>query len=198
MQHDNIINTVAAHGRDWFDALTLIVGGIGLFILIRYTGHAKRQWKATEKANENLRESMELSHRAWVVCRIVAPESLPIASGKTVMTEIENTGGSPAMNVVLRYGWMFTQNADVPDQFPESDSDIIEPVGVLGNGHSIMTRTDIPQIETPQEFIGGSRLLLVYGRIDYIDIFGKQRWTTYCKRYNNVGWTATAKHNEAD
>ena len=198
MQHNEIINTVAAHGRDWFDVLTLIVGGIGLFILIRYTGHAKRQWEAAERANENFKESMELSHRAWVVCKLVRPESLPIATSKTVITEIENTGGSPAKNVILRHGWMFTQNTDIPDQFPESDSDIVEPVGILGNGHSIMTRTDIPQIENPQEFIAGRRLLLVYGRIEYIDIFGKQRRTIYCKRYDDVGWTATAKYNETD
>lgn len=192
----NVAVSAAQHSRDWVDYAGVGLTLIGVIVVALYTYYAKKQWDEAKKGNKNLRASVELSHRAWVVCRIVVPESMPIASGKTIVTEIENTGGSPAMDVVLRYGWMCTPNADVPDRFPESDSDIIEPVGVLGNGHRVMTRTHIPQLDNPQEFIAGRRLLLVYGQIDYTDIFGEPRRTIYCRRYNDVGWTATAKYNE--
>jgi len=40
MQHEIIVNAAAQHGRDLFDALTLVIGALGLYILGRYTNHA--------------------------------------------------------------------------------------------------------------------------------------------------------------
>jgi hypothetical protein len=138
---------------------------------------------------------MELSHRAWVVCKTVEPETMPIDTHRIVMTVFENTGGTPASNVVIRYGWTITKDKSIPKQLPE-DNMVTEIVGVLGNGHEYRTRTGVRQFTKEEVNNSNNTLWLLYGTIDYLDVFGKEHRTVYCRRYDNVGWAGTTdEHN---
>jgi hypothetical protein len=111
------------------------------------------------------------------------------------MTVFENTGSTPASHVVIRYGWTLTSDRSIPEHLPE-DHMVTEIVGILGNGHTYKTRTHVRQF-TSEEFNNRTNTFwLVYGTIDYRDVFGKERRTVYCKRYDDVGWAGTTdEHN---
>jgi hypothetical protein len=50
-----------------------------------------------------------------------------------------------------------------------------------------------------QQIIEGQPSIVVYGRVDYYDIFGIEHWFTFCQYTVPKGqWTGCKKYNDAD
>lgn len=117
MQHEIIVNAAAQHGRDVFDALTLVIGALGLYILGRYTNHAKHQKEAAQEANrlatraaeeegrrnrdalELARKSTEIANRAWLLATGALSGQLVVGSQNRIAVMIEHLGGVPAIDI---------------------------------------------------------------------------------------------------
>jgi hypothetical protein len=167
-----------------------IVGVVGAYL---YASLTFLQWCTTIEANKLTAHNIEMSNRAWLVVRLndaglVDPVSghklSNIESDKPfrVTLRIENTGRSPAVNVISLDGNVvvprsnafpirLTENRDAPSRV------------VLGNGHShdlpplkdgLISGADMTKIRS------GDFIWVAYGRIRYDDALGEGRYTDWC------------------
>jgi hypothetical protein len=82
-------------------------------------------------------------------------------------------GHLPASELKLRLELIANDNGDWSP--PRVDDKDLRPAGVLPIGISVTTGSH------PQPW---TKHLYAWGRVSYVDGFGKERWTNFCHRYN--------------
>jgi hypothetical protein len=91
--------------------------------------------------------------------------------------EFKNVGHLPASQ--LKSLLKFTASDDGDWSPPHVDDKDLRPAGVLPIGISVTTGSH--GIGVPQPW---TKHLYAWGRVTYVDGFGKERWTNFCHRYN--------------
>jgi len=91
--------------------------------------------------------------------------------------EFKNVGHSPASQVKSLLKFTASDDGDWPP-WPVDDNDL-RPAGGLPIGNSVTIGTH--GIAVPQAW---PKYLYAWGRVTYVDGFGKARWTNFCHRYN--------------
>jgi hypothetical protein len=91
--------------------------------------------------------------------------------------EFKNVGHLPASQVKSLLKFTASDGGDWSP--PHVDDKDLRPAGVLPIGISVMTGSQ--GIGVPQPW---TKYLYAWGRVTYVDGFGKSRFTNFCHRYN--------------
>ena len=139
--------------------------------------------------------AFQTDERAWIGFKFMeGPITFTLGKSFLVPTQLINTGKTPAKdvhgNIVVGVfkkveSLDFTYSPGHAHYFVQAGT--IFPNGTItesfeGIQHDIDKAEAI--ILTPSlrgELFSGESLLIVYGRMDYSDIFGVKHWTTYCR-----------------
>lgn len=166
------------------------------------------QWQAMNRA-------MEIDQRAWIaITNADLPAINDSMTSLRAFVRIMDSGKTPAKRVQEQFILEQVRNGDEPTLdysvshmaaerkviFPNSFDDI--PVALMTNAPGLnlvpITPTDI------REFEHGDTFFVLFGRVDYSDIFGTEHWVKFCTWKGNqlTGRTFTAKkctdYNDTD
>lgn len=157
----------------------LLVGGAGVLLLLITVGLTLRATNAAVTANTIARETAQQELRAYVNIDIAVLE-LPM-SGKSyfsVQTNIKNFGQTPAYQMVYRIGRKLAPptETDFPiDALKPSASHTLPPAQVFGNEKPVDGMDEERFLEYQKE----EKAVFICGRIDYVDAFGANHFTTF-------------------
>ena len=143
------------------------------------------QWEA-------MHDALTTDQRAWV--SVVAPSNFPLdGSSIPASIQIANTGKTPAKNVegdiiatVLKKSeapsYDFTvghphNKLHVGTIFPNAPISTNIPVVRYGPEKA---EPIVPTSELRQEIASGESFVIFYGKITYLDVFGKSHWASFC------------------
>jgi len=154
-------------------------------------------------------EIAQLDQRAWLGIQSITPTPSTPAIGKTFEAKIElkNTGKTPALHIEItclgqaiiignEIDFSYEKYEKVKNGiiFPNAIADInISPVSDM-SGHPIPVSQEILTAIQQNQLT-----LVVHGRVDYDDVFGKSHWLLYCSRLTvpfNGAFELCGKHNE--
>jgi hypothetical protein len=176
----------------------LVVG----FFVVLYTIVTICLWRATNHANEVAGKSVENAdrnfrqdERAWMGFRFMEGSiTLTLNTSFLIPTELINTGKTPAKNVhgnivvgVFKKGEPldFTYSPGYAHYgvaagtiFPGGK--IVESFEGIKHGHE-RAESIIFTPAMKADLFSARSFIVVHGRIEYNDIFGKDHWTTYCR-----------------
>jgi hypothetical protein len=181
-----------AAADSWVVRLTkylVIVGGIQALIFL---GQLWMMWKAGDTTKRQL--------RAYVFVESAIAHSTQ--SGGWVKVVIKNFGQTPAYRYTATLDTAIMDPSTVP-RFPRPGSGT--PGGSLAPSATIKMTKEFPQF-TVQDGIAvrqGTKILYVFGQIEYTDAFNTTRYTRYCHAWgghygSGDGDIAYAEHgNEA-
>lgn len=130
-----------------------------------------------------MRNTLEAGQRAWLLVKDVLPNDL--SSNETpVQLLIENVGKGPAVNIRMRT-MVAVGTRDLPIPPPEEGGTSLPSVSVIGPGHthSIVAHLSKTLPEHLADAKAGRARLYVYGRIEYLDEFKRERRTLFCILY---------------
>jgi hypothetical protein len=180
---------------------------MAVVVLVVYTTFAGFQWEA-------MHDAMLVDQRAWV--SVVAPTDIPSQdSSVRASIQITNTGKTPAKDVegdidaiVLKKGEgpSFDFNSGHPREhlyagalFPNAPINIVIPVVQHG---SQPAEPIVPTPELRRDIANGESFVIFYGKISYVDVFGRAHWTTFCTGSGTAIQSADLKkcisHNDID
>lgn len=162
--------------------------------------------QAAVDALTHARESSERELRAYVMhfsADLFYAGNLP-KNPKVNWTEqaavslvIKNEGLTPAYK--LKH-WAYVDVAPITDESRmcviPGPALAIRPL-MLGRNGSATAYRWLNRPISPEERAGigsGTHAIYAYGRIEYIDAFGKPRWTNYKLSYNNASWPPLGKN----
>lgn len=191
----DIIVGAAKHAHDWLDYATAAAAILGLAVLCFYTYYAKKQNKLTEK-------SLVLGRRAWLVASEVKPEGHPVLAGVRIpcVITLTNAGSTPATNVAIDGTGDLFLGPIIPDAVNWTPTNDPPSSSVLGGGLTLYTKIWVRALSEDEvtQVEKGDATLFLYLRIEYRDIFKKQRWTTACWQYDHDSrkWAIAPKHND--
>jgi hypothetical protein len=164
---------------------------------------AKRLADGTEK-------SLHIDERAYI--SLVGIGDVPKVNEPSFPTAIlRNSGKTNALRV---RGEMFGYFSDQPDREErvnrkilrsrqdETAGEEVESPGIpFEVGGPRYPPDDVPPMprEARNLIMSGERSEVVYGRVDYYDIFGVEHWFTFCQyTVPNGKWSGCQKYNDAD
>jgi hypothetical protein len=181
----------------------IIYAGLTGFLVSYTSDQLKEARKVTKLSDENFRRS----ERAWINTNFVTPVFY-IREGEPPLYKfaVHNYGQSPALNTAImthstggwRVNWTDIQqemNNATPDRRSlitvagGQDIPVAGP-GVNATGFHLLTKEEAAGIEN------GTIREIVFGKIEYSDIFGASHTTTFCVFYSpyhadplpNGGW----------
>jgi hypothetical protein len=158
---------------------------IGAGLLFAYTTLTFFQWRATLNV-------MHADQRAWI---IPTQDNAVLAEGQPIgqMFRYINKGKTPARRVVSEfvmisvhendklsfdYGTSRSSFSHIGAVF--ADVHIDQGVPLLAESASGQLQQVLYQGDIEKAFKGGQIMFLVYGKIDYWDVFGTHHWVHYC------------------
>lgn len=137
-------------------------------------------WWATATSIRHAREAVEIQLRAYVVVTHATITGLELGETPTARINLQNVGQTPANRVI---SWVAMTSGPYPDApLIDDPGDVERSPTVLGTGvtYDLTVRlTDPLSSAELAELIHGSRAVFVYGQIQYEDVFGKIRETTF-------------------
>jgi hypothetical protein len=181
------------------------------------------QMQSAYTDTHNVASSSIIQARAGAEAEIAHVEPIGINGpqyyqGKIVVPlAVKNTGKTEAKNLVVRVASLLINgNEDPPfiysfdgvakirttllraneDTLPRAESHLpqlsVNTYAKEGSKYSQVTRTSAME----QQFINGTKDVLLYGKITYEDIFGAKHWTTFCNVFegNLVGFVTETRH----
>jgi len=193
----------------WQTFASLILIPVGIVALVIYSRQLHEMQKATKAATDGLaltREMNRLDQRAWVATSGAEGE---LQVGQPFITRIKykNTGKTFARNTQIRVKTEIVRKDTLPHfkTLFDPPKDGKEPTTMI-----LAPNADYESITDPLEGspfsqeqidnIRDNQELFVFGRIDYVDVFERKHWTTFCYRYSvrNAQYSYCEKHNDAD
>jgi hypothetical protein len=169
--------------------------------LYTMAGNSAGAIRATEGA-------MRLEQRAWVAAVNIA--GVPVV-GQPFITQVT------AINSGRTFAKQFTMTSNVQigpaGMTPQFDQDtaktykslsLLAPNGTYIAKNTITGEGSLPLLPNPTQtdldnFKSGAREILIFGRMDYVDIFKNPHWSTFCfKLSGEIAWNACDGHNDAD
>ena|SRR3984893_16099852 len=156
-----------------------------LLVLVAYTTFAGLQWEA-------MHDALTIDQRAWV--SVVVPSNFPLdGSSIAASIQIANTGKTPAKDVEGDIIATVLKKSEAPSyDFSGGHPHNKLYAGTIFPNAPISTAVTVvryePQVAEPitptlqlrQDIASGESFIIFYGRISYLDVFGKSHWTTFC------------------
>jgi hypothetical protein len=173
-----------AHGRksmemDWSLDWSTVFAGLLVVVTFGLYWVARQQTELTRQQLQLARQQMHdtrVLQRAYVGA-LPGGVSTTTHGELLAHVELKNVGHLPASQV--RSVLKFTPSDDGAWSPPNVDDKDLRPAGVLPVGMSVTTGSH--GIGVPQPW---TKYLYAWGRITYLDGFGKERRTNFCHRYN--------------
>lgn len=182
--------------REW---ARLIVETLTLIAVFWYAGVAYKQWGEMIRSNEFTRQTLEetkrsneLSQRSWVVVAgLRTPPAIAMGTQKVRLSIIiQNLGKVPAVDMAfVGPNQQFVQK--LPPKFSTGNPEQLflpedQGTGVLSPGASTDVAFDVgPLTEERLAAIKNKQLFfMILGAFRYSDVFGKNRFTVFCYRYD--------------
>lgn len=185
--------------RDGWDYAKLVAEFIGLGFLILYTLYTTGIYCANKKAADAARsaadtaaKTMIIDQRAWISPHIINQifaKDQPLV----VPVEFDNTGKTPAIHVqTCVVAEIVNKDVDLtcPDSLKSPGLDVIFPqnhisrtpnaTGRGGGGKMDIDPEGLLREPLIKELRLRKKTVLVYGRVDYWDVFKKPHWSTFC------------------
>jgi hypothetical protein len=188
--------------------LTLIFSGLLVIATWTYTIYSRKQLDAvTEQArlmNEGLKESVktrELENAAFIGTKGAKwNQPLHVGEWQKISVTIINTGKTPAFNLKVEQGWVF-QEAE-PTDLNMQQRGPASGIATVIPGVDNLIEFYIPNLteEDVSAITNFKKLITVYGKIKYDDIFGKPHWTNFCLTHHPTTevFDICTKGNESD
>ena len=174
-----------------------------LIVDILALGVALAAFVVSTKARRFTHEVTRKTKRAWVVPSgklAISQEGVEAGSFSEVGSfsvaekpyrvalQLQNSGGGPALNFATEYAWNMAAKEDADKFIPASPSQgvhgVIDMPGTLGaraRAYRIYNFRLSPGML--DDIIDSRRILFIYGRCAYTDIFEQAHETTWCYRY---------------
>jgi hypothetical protein len=143
-----------------------------------------RMARNSEEAIRATQESMRLDQRAWLGFGDAkfTISATDMSAGFTA----RNVGKTPATKVITNVAWtgkiagtpLTTKDIVYPQKNLESGT--IFPSQIFEVSNSLPKPVPAYQSRFVEELRGESRFLYVFGKIEYLDVFGLPHWTHYC------------------
>ena len=139
--------------------------------------------------------------RAWMVLNFAGSWDFRANQPAAIVILFTNTGYSPALRTLSHAQMRLSANDDLLEDACKGRHDQHDEISsiAIGSGHPL--KFEVPSLaltEDERTAVGrGAKSVYLYGHIDYSDIFGTARSTTFALLYEaDAGhWTAAAKHN---
>jgi hypothetical protein len=211
--------------RDWWDRAKMGAEFAGIVFLVIYTlytagiYHANRKAaKAAKSAADTAAKTMMIDQRAWVSPHII---NQIFAKDKPLVVPIQfdNTGKTPAIHVQTCVVAEPVDHDFVPI-CPESSKspgfDVIFPQGHIARlpnatgsqGTTLIDPEGLLREPLMKELQKRKKTVLVFGRVDYLDVFKKPHWSTFCSTMliipqsgsmpQVINWSTCPKWNDID
>lgn len=199
----------------WIQA-PLVPAGIAALIIYAYQLDQMR--KSTDAASESVKiakESRELSRldqRAWISAWKITGK-LELNKPMTVQIGMKNSGKTFARKVESAINWQWADSEVAAPDFEEVERQfnslsksqlLMPPNGEYVTGLDVRHGEKFAQKDI-DEILTGKKIVLVYGKIKYQDVFGCDHWTEFCTRYSavasepiNDSFVFCESHNDAD
>jgi hypothetical protein len=197
-------NTNSTEERElikWTCRLAYMTGGLATatFLVAGFSGWqvyesrhaAEQQHIDTLAALDKTDGIMKIDQRAWIGIEYIQPIPPIPEIGKTfsVNIRLKNTGKTPARNMVQSGSFGPVKSLAAINFAIENENK--HDVGqLMPNGGATLPFTPLINSNTREPLIFTQELfdafnstnfkIVVYGRIDYSDIFGDPHWVTYC------------------
>jgi hypothetical protein len=178
-------------------------------------GALQGQVAAAQQSAAAIQRQMRIDQRPWIYPLVGLPDQVIENTTLTATVHYTNSGKSPAKNVTVRF-WFEAVPAHQEPAMRCAVPYLMGTTGVLfpgfGDDYNVnwercitnpADRRPIIVNHTDAENLnGGNSFIIVYGRIDYSDVFGVRHWTTSChwKAFRGGGYTAKrcADYNNVD
>lgn len=133
---------------------------------------------------KDAKETSRKELRAYL--KIATAEPCNVFNGPeetSVTLTLENVGKTPARRVIVQAAMDVVEFPLTTELIPERLSEdtavaVCHPTQTMNYDvflHRELTPIELSQIRTPSS----TRRLCIYGRVDYVDIFDRERWTTF-------------------
>lgn len=167
--------------RQFWITVAEVLGLLGVVVLTVLTAKAaNRSAKAAESAVEVTRISAEHQLRAYIFIKDALRTRREVMDPWVIEIHIKNFGQTPAYRAEFRVSAEIIDPADEAEfAFPLPE---IEDLKFdLAPDHEHTTRIDIPWLtgEVWREFKAHRKNIFLWGRVDFVDAFGKPRWMNF-------------------
>jgi hypothetical protein len=156
-----------------------------VLVVVAYTIFAGLQWEA-------MHDAWIIEQRAWV--SVVVPSNFPLdGSSIPASIQIANTGKTPAKDVEGDIVATVLKKSEAPAyDFSGGHPHNRLYVGTIFPNAPISTTITVarygpqkaepitPTLQLRQEIASGESFIIFYGKISYLDVFGKPHWTAFC------------------
>lgn len=182
---------------DKIQSLILIIGAVYCIVTVLLWCAARNANRISREGVANADRNFRIDERAWIGFKFVeGTMTFTIGKSFLVPTELVNSGKTPAKNThgnivvgVFRKGepLNFDYSPGHGNTNYAVQAGTIFPNGGITESfealeHGIGQKQ--PLILTPaikDQLFSGESYLIVHGKIEYWDVFGKYHWTTYCR-----------------
>lgn len=191
-EYDKATREVYLNVATWIIAIVTTVLAAGTILLAYYTYNL---WGETKTIADDAKKSSERQLRAYVGITITdltyGTKPLSPKPGTMwtdfVVSEIKNYGSTPAQRIIQHlYLWQMPWPQALPADFPFT-GEIAEdwkdqPVSelVLNPQQSYVATNQIVDHAFITDAIARKTILYLYGHVDYVDVFDKDRRTVFC------------------
>lgn len=143
-------------------------------IMLRGLSHAKEQAEAAQRSVKIVQENSERQLRAYIDVEAL---DIDLIASPTVVTIVRNAGQTPARQVRATTEWSWSSPVEVESTpIPALAVQTSTRDVAAGGTFTLRRRTD-PNFAA--EIAKGEKVLVVTGRIEYFDVFGERRTTTF-------------------
>ena len=175
-----------------------VVNGLQLFALRGSLEETRKSNEYTRESNRLMEQALILSNRAWVTLASIRGV-IPAAGLLNAAARLQNTGRSPATNLMMRTAIALRETPFQEDVTIELEGEIPSVV-VLPPSGQLTAESSVPQELTPQqveEIQAGKLLLYFIGQITYNDGLGNRGETSFCGVYRprDKSWQFTPHSN---
>ncbi len=205
----------------WLEKLSIIgqlslvaVGITAACIYGGQLGEMRKTTKATQNSVANAELNFRRDERAWIGFSFVpGPISFTVGKSFFVPTLLINTGKTPANNVEgnIVVG-VFERGKPLDFAYTSGHANYrisagtIFPNGSFTESFQAIRHGEINAeaivIDKPLlgELLSSTKLVIVHGKVTYVDIFGVQHWTRYCRVVSNPSLIPDdcMRYNETD
>jgi len=163
--------------------LTLAIVAVIVVHAVMYYKQAKETNRQANLMQESLKESIktrELENRAYITTTGVnGDRPLEAGQGQTIKIGLNNSGKTPAINVVTRYSVNIANKRPILPDFPATP---FRSKRYVANGDStfISMRIEPLRADLFQMYLSGEVRCWIIGVVDYDDIFNTHHQTHFC------------------
>jgi hypothetical protein len=175
----------------WADRVQAICTIAIVFITLFYAWEALRQADASEEAIKSTKTSLQIDQRAWVDVIILQGWPSKHNKSKEIRVVWKNFGKSVATDVSLIV-FADSCEGDLPKSIFDYDTEKALGFGamppnsvwteVIKRQHDCKTgaASDLLSDFNYRQLVKAGKKVVIHGRLNYIDMFGKPHWRTFC------------------